>query len=70
MALDRDTVLAVLKRHFATEAQKAMTYTRRKDGIDVQYTTYAIEAFAEEVFQMGRADAEAEIAAKFHLTPV
>lgn len=42
---DHDTMMRLIRQHFNEDAQRLLTFTRWKDGIDVQYPTYAIEAF-------------------------
>lgn len=66
---DRDTVLRLVRENFGPDLQKAVTFTVWKDGIDVDYTTFAIEAFADAVFALGRQDAMAEIDAMYTLSP-
>lgn len=46
---DHDTIMRLIREHFSPELQKAVTVTRWKDGIDVDYPVYAIEAFYESV---------------------
>lgn len=50
---DHDTMMRLIRTHFSPELQKAVTMTRWKDGIDVDYPTYAIEAFFEAAFEIG-----------------
>jgi hypothetical protein len=45
---DHDTMMRMIRHHFSEAVQKALTHTRWKDGIDVDYPCYAIEAFAED----------------------
>lgn len=44
---DHDTMMQLIRQHFGPELQKAVTFTRWKDGIDVDFPIYAIEAFAQ-----------------------
>ncbi len=44
---DRDTMMDLIRTHFGPELQLACTFKRWKDGIDIDYPIYAIEAFAE-----------------------
>lgn len=50
---DHDTIMRLIRQHFGPELQKAVTITRWKDGIDVDYSTYAIEAFFDAAFEIG-----------------
>lgn len=43
---DHDTMMRLIRQHFNEEAQQLLTFTRWKDGIDIEYPTYAIEALA------------------------
>lgn len=43
---DRDKMMGLIRQHFNEDALRLLTLTRWKDGIDIQYPTYAIEAFA------------------------
>lgn len=61
--MDRDAVMNLIRQHFAPELQKAVTFTRWKDGIDIDIPVYAIEAFAEAAFEAGRKDCEMEMEA-------
>ena len=49
MKIDQDTVMRLIREHFGEKLQAAVTFKRWKDGIDVDYPIYAIEAFAESV---------------------
>jgi hypothetical protein len=42
-------MMRLIREHFGPELQLACTVRRWKDGIDVDYPIYAIEAFAEAV---------------------
>ncbi len=44
---DYDTMMNLIRTHFAPELRKAVTFERWKDGIEVDYPCYAIEAFAQ-----------------------
>lgn len=46
---DYDTMMHLIRTHFGTELQKAVTFERWKDGIEIDYPCYAIEAFYEGV---------------------
>lgn len=43
---DHDKMIVLIRQHFNEDARRLLTFTRWKDGIDVQYPTYAIEALA------------------------
>jgi hypothetical protein len=51
---DRDELMRLIRQHFNEDLQRAVTFTRWKDGIDIQYSTYAIEALADDIFEAGR----------------
>ena len=55
MKVDRDTLRNLICQHFSQGLQKAVTFTRWKDGIDVDCSTYAIEAFADAIYELGYA---------------
>ncbi len=59
--IDRDTVMRLVRQHFAPALQKQVTVERWKDGIEVEYTTAAIELFAQAAFDLGREDAMHEM---------
>lgn len=46
---DHDTIMRLIRQHFNEDAQRLLTFTRWKDGIDIQYPTCAIELFFESV---------------------
>lgn len=54
MKIDQDVVMTLIRKHFNEKLQAVVTFKRWKDGIDVDYPIYAIEAFAEAVVQMER----------------
>lgn len=57
MKIDRDLLMHLIRQHFGPELQKAVTFTRWKDGIDIEHSTYAIEAFADAVYEAGSMEA-------------
>lgn len=46
---DSDLLMRLIRQHFNEDYVHKLTVTRWKDGIDVQYPVYAIEAFAADV---------------------
>ncbi len=46
---DHDTMMRLIRQHFAGDLRKAVTFERWKDGIEIEYPIYAIEAFYEAV---------------------
>ena len=60
---DHDTMMRLIREHFNEDCQRLLTFTRWKDGIDVQYPVYAIEAFYDA------ARAEFQEAGRLHVTP-
>ena len=46
---DHDVMIRLIRQHFNEDAQRILTFTRWKDGIDIQYPTAAIELFYESV---------------------
>lgn len=46
---DTDILMALIREHFVPELQAAVTFTRWKDGINLEYPRYCIEVFVDAV---------------------
>ena len=49
MKPNTDVLMKLIREHFGPELQLACTHKRWKDGIDIDFPTYAIEAFTEAI---------------------